>query len=138
MPLPIGELTRRAVLNGVTAVTIPVNPEAVGVIEIEIQITRAGIWLERKSVFPRGRGALLPEIEAEVAGAEVPIITVGYRNTVVGSIESERLSDFATGEGRAIHSSVVIVLTVGRVAFAFPPRDHSSRRRRAGWWDFKS
>src|SRR6266480_1903299 len=142
MPLIVGVIAGRANLNGVYSVSasaaVPEDPQTKSIIEIEIEIVCSLIGIERQRAYAIGIAALFPEIESEIASAEIPIVAVGYRDTVVRSVEREGLAYFARRERCIINSSVVIVLTIGCVTFAFPPCDHPSGRRRAGGWDFKS
>src|SRR5438445_287044 len=65
MPLPIGKLTRRSILDGVAAVAVPVNPEAIAIVKVEIEISCSRIRFKGQSVLASRRigAALLPEIE---------------------------------------------------------------------------
>src|SRR2546427_6418864 len=118
MPLTIGILAACPYLNSINsnraAAAVPVNPQThIRVVEIELEINCVLDRVERERILSSfgASATFLPIIESEITGAEIPVVARRYRHIVVHSVEGERLSDFATGKRRAIHSSVVIVLT---------------------------
>src|SRR6266496_6196144 len=124
MPLTIGILAAGPYLNSISskraAAAVPVNPETdIAVVKIKLEILCVLDRVERERILSSfgASATFLPKIKSEIAGTEVPIVAVRYRDTVVCSVEGEGLADFAWRERCIIHSSVVIVLTVGRVAF---------------------
>src|SRR2546421_5520332 len=136
VPLAVGVIAHRTKLDGVRSVSattaVQVNPQAVIVVEIELKILYVGDRSEFERVHTIRAGGARPEVESEFVCPKVPISAVRYRDRVVCPVESKRLTNFAAGKGRAVYGPIVIALTVGRVAFALPPCDHPSGRRRAG------
>src|ERR1043166_6662516 len=129
VPLTVRVLTTAAHLNSVgaerSAAAVPVNPQTdTGVVKIKLQSLLFLDRNPRESVHPIGAAAFRPEIESEIAGAEVPIAAVGNLHVVINAIEAKCLPDFARGKCGIVDCPIMAIDGVGRVAFCFPPGNH--------------
>src|SRR6266404_352766 len=158
VPLAIRVAASCADLNGVgsihAAAAIPVNPQAkAAIIEIEVEVSRVGIGLERKRVHPvrggvsvallapsavgpfqdRGFVGPCPEIESELTGPEVPVGARRNRDTIILAIEVKRVTDLAGGKSGIVQRCIVMSLNISGIIVARPPGDHI-----IGWRDTRT
>src|SRR5947209_14131169 len=91
-----------------------------------VEVPSAGI-----DMHLAGGARVDPGVDRKIIALEIQRTGIGNSDILAVAVEVKRLANFAGIKARTIFEhTIVAVLTISRVAFGFPPTDHSGRRGR--------